>query len=83
MASFVTAPDQQRTTPRRSGALRCIRGTELYCDPVFVFDRPRQIMSFAAISPPPAISAAASASVVLGWVKPARIKKPVDNSGVA
>jgi hypothetical protein len=31
-ASIITAPALQRTTPRRGGALRCVRGTAPYAD---------------------------------------------------
>src|SRR4051794_6297390 len=40
-------------------------------------------MSFAAISPPPAIRIAAMAIVALGLAKPARIRNAVESSGVA
>ena len=42
-----------------------------------------QIISFAAIRPPPAISTAAMAMVALGLAKPARIRNAVESSGVA
>ena len=40
-------------------------------------------ISFAAISPPPAISTAASAMLALALAKPAKIRNAVESSGVA
>src|SRR5580658_5364050 len=40
-------------------------------------------MSFAAINPPPAIKTAAIAMTKLSLAKPARIRNPVESSGVA
>lgn len=42
-----------------------------------------QIMSFAAINPPPAMSIAAMANATVGFANPARIRNAVDSSGVA
>src|SRR6185312_9910912 len=47
------------------------------------YNRFFQIMSLAAIKPPPAINTAATAIAMLGRAKPASIRNAVDNSGVA